>query len=526
MQHYLKTQNYRTPAQSAPLREDQVKNNAGGYTWKISPLKSMERFLILGTEGGSYYVNEQPLTKEMAEASIQAIKMEGAKAVDLIVSVSDEGRALKNDTALFLLAAAAGLGDLATRRAALNALPKVARTSTHLFHFLEYTKLFRGWGRALKTAVSNWYTDKSTEELAYQMVKYRQRDGWTHRDVLRKAHPIATDPERQSLYDWVCRGTISATTPQLVNAFEQAIKTSKPQEAVELLRAYPKLPWEALNTSVLSSDVTWKAILPNLPLTALIRNLGRMTGNGTIAPFSEEERIIVNKLTNSEYIKRSRVHPLALFVAKRTYENGRGFKGSLAWLPNSAIIAALEEAFYKAFENIEPTGKRFLLALDVSASMGWGNLSGVANLTPRDASGLMALTTLKSEEKCITMSFSHGISQLNLQKTDNLDSVSRKITGLPFGGTDCALPMLYAKEKRIPVDTFVIYTDSETWYGDIHPVQALNSYRAEMNIPSKLIVVAMQANNFSIADPTDSGMLDIVGFDTNTPKVISEFSKL
>ena len=46
-----------------------------------------------------------------------------------------------------------------------------------------------------------------------------------------------------------------------------------------------------------------------------------------------------------------------------------------------------------------------------------------------------------------------------------------------------------------------------------------------MDINAKLVVVGMTASNFSIADPRDAGMLDVVGFDTATPKVISEFSK-
>jgi 60 kDa SS-A/Ro ribonucleoprotein len=35
----------------------------------------------------------------------------------------------------------------------------------------------------------------------------------------------------------------------------------------------------------------------------------------------------------------------------------------------------------------------------------------------------------------------------------------------------------------------------------------------------------MLSNGFSIADPDDLGMLDVVGFDVAVPQVISEFSK-
>jgi 60 kDa SS-A/Ro ribonucleoprotein len=84
--------------------------------------------------------------------------------------------------------------------------------------------------------------------------------------------------------------------------------------------------------------------------------------------------------------------------------------------------------------------------------------------------------------------------------------------------------MLYALEREREIDTFVIYTDSETWAGDIHPAQALRQYREQSGIPARLVVVGMVSNGFSIADPQDPGMLDVVGFDTSAPAVISGFA--
>ena len=104
-----------------------------------------------------------------------------------------------------------------------------------------------------------------------------------------------------------------------------------------------------------------------------------------------------------------------------------------------------------------------------------------------------------------------------------MDDVVKSISGLPFGGTDCALPMLEAMKHQWPVDLFVIYTDNETWAGSIHPAQALRQYRQRMGIPARLVVVGMASNGFSIADPADGGMLDVVGFDTATPQVIADF---
>ena len=107
----------------------------------------------------------------------------------------------------------------------------------------------------------------------------------------------------------------------------------------------------------------------------------------------------------------------------------------------------------------------------------------------------------------------------------DLDTVMNLTDAQAFGSTDCALPMQHALKTGMEVDTFIIYTDNETWAGSMHPSQALLEYRRKTGINAKLIVVGMTATGFSIADPNDPGMLDVVGFDAATPGVISDFSK-
>jgi 60 kDa SS-A/Ro ribonucleoprotein len=119
--------------------------------------------------------------------------------------------------------------------------------------------------------------------------------------------------------------------------------------------------------------------------------------------------------------------------------------------------------------------------------------------------------------------YNTGLTPLTISPRQRLDDVVRQIGSLPFGGTDCALPIVEALTHRWAVDAFVVVTDSETWAGNIHPAQALREYRERMGIAAKLVVVAMASNGFSIADPDDAGMLDVVGFDTATPGVLAEF---
>src|ERR671919_2458899 len=187
---YLKRIRPRRPSQSAPMPgSGQVANSAGGFAWAVDDWARLRRFLVLGSEGGSYYASEWTLTRENAQAVERCLAEDGLRAVAEIVRVSDDGRAPKNDPAIFALAMAAGLGDEPTRKAALEALPRVARTGTHLFRFATFVEGFRGWGRSLRRAVGRWYAAQPVDALAYQAVKYRQREGVTHRDVLRLAHP-------------------------------------------------------------------------------------------------------------------------------------------------------------------------------------------------------------------------------------------------------------------------------------------------------------------------------------------------
>ena len=155
----------------------------------------------------------------------------------------------------------------------------------------------------------------------------------------------------------------------------------------------------------------------------------------------------------------------------------------------------------------------------------------------REASAAMALVTAASEPKHIFTAFTagsypsrwsprlgSGLSTLAISPRERLDDVVKRIRGLAFGGTDCALPMLEALKHQWPVDLFVIYTDSETWAGKVHPAQALRRYRERTGIAAKLVVVAMASNGFTVADPGDAGMLDVVGFDTVTAQVIADFA--
>jgi 60 kDa SS-A/Ro ribonucleoprotein len=521
--------NLRQTPQSQPADPRQRPNNAGGHTFTIDEMARLRRFLVLGTDGGTYYTDTPELTKDNAQVVLDLARTRTADLVAEIVTVSRTGRAPRQHPTLFALAAACSLGDDDGRRTALDALPLVARTGTHLFLFARYVEQFRGWGRGLRRAVANWYLTKPVPDVAFQAVKYRQREGWSHRDLLRLAHPETEEQDRQRLFRWILRHDTEPDGLRIVEGYQRAHAATTEEQVAALVTEYG-LSWEMLPDEHLDAPGVWEALLDNgMPQTALIRQLPRLTRLGLLTPLAPRTGLVAAQLSDRERLRTSRTHPVNVLVAQRTYASGRSARGSTEWEPSRPIVDALDAAFYEAFGAVEPSGKRLLLALDVSGSMSFHPISGMA-ITPREASAALALVTASTETGYEIVGFTSdkeqtGLTPLSISPRQRLDDAIGAVSNLPFGGTDCALPMLHALDRKLNVDTFVIYTDNETWAGEVHPHQALRMYRERTGIDAKLVVVAMTATQFSIAEPDDPGMLDIAGFDSSVPTLITDFAR-
>ena len=377
-------------------------------------------------------------------------------------------------------------------------------------------------------ALRSWYLDGPVDRLALHAVKYQQRDGWSHRDLLRLARPKTADVTRNAVFNWMVKGwPVVGQYPhpdealRLIWAFERA-KTATTAELVRLISDHG-LPHECVPNDKKGTPEVWAAMLPHMGLTALVRNLGKMTSVGLIAPMSEASKTVAEKLGDVEAMKRGRVHPLHLLQALTVYRQGHGDKGSLTWSPVPKVIDALDRGFYAAFGAVEPTGKRHCLAIDVSSSMDGSTVAGMS-LTARECAAAMALVTAAVEPEHTIVGFSHKLVDLPISPRQRLDDVIKTMRSIDFGSTDCTLPIAVALRDKVMVDAFLVYTDSETnSYRSVHPHVALKDYRKRTGIAAKMAVVATSATQFTIADPTDAGMIDVCGFDTATPAVLADF---
>lgn len=527
----------KTTPQSQKAAKGQKKNAAGGYAFVIPKMERIKRFLILGSED-SFYQSGQKLTLKRV-ADIEAVaQTDGAALIDLIVDISVAGRAPKQDPAIFALALTiVSAEDPAVKAYGYQAVDKVCRTATTLFMFAGFLRQLQGsgFGMGARKAFLRWYEARETDQLAYQVVKYKNREGWSHADLVKLVRPTKskTDARFAALMGYTLgKEYDSEKLPQIVRGNLAALEwentaNAKVEDLVKIVKTYG-LSWEMLPSSALNLPEVWEALLEakSVPLGALLRQLPRLTKLGVIKQLGGSTQAIVDRFLDRDALAKARLHPLNILLAQKTYAAGRSlqnYRDTEGWTPNRRIIDALDKAFYLSFEFAEPTGKRFMIGVDVSGSMGV-QIAGMP-ISSAEAAGALSLVTANIENETHIVGFKSSVVDLGISPSMSLPDVNRRMIANNFGSTDTAALIRYARQKGIEADVFITITDNDTWAGTRHTHQELELYRKETGIQAKNIVLATYASRFSIADPNDPLSLDLVGFDSSTPQVISAFAR-
>ncbi len=553
---------------------EMTENHAGGYSFELDEFKRLKRFLIIGVETNTYYQGQRDLVIENVESIRKCLQANPKAVVDTIVEVSTHGLALRQDPGLYALAMAASYRietpdntqGAEVRAYALSKLHLVARTGTTLYQFAEYVKSMRGWGRSLRRAFAAWYVEKPLNKLALQAWKYKQRQGWTHRDAMRLAHPITDDTVRNEVFKYLTHPDESPLAGHVLDEMDITIYTKagtvrkqsgleplaqiqaaeellhltgdgkrEVSKAVKLILAH-RLTHEAVPTQLKKSPDVWEALLEHMPIQALVTNLGRMTSIGLLAPFSAATNRVTYNLGNEEAIERSRIHPMRFLIALKQYQHGRGMSGQ-TWNAVPAIGDVLDSGFYKAFGNVVPTGKRILIAVDDSGSMTstWaGNVMGMDNFLPSEAAAAMALVTYATEPNSHLITFNTVANEIQgLSRKARIDHVTHYIGR--GGATNTAAPIDYLLRKKFDVEAVVSYTDCETWAGRSgwgyghgsrnpgHVTEKLDKLNRKVGHSVKFLNCAVTATNCTDVDPKNCDMFELTGFSADTPKLISEY---
>jgi 60 kDa SS-A/Ro ribonucleoprotein len=510
--------------QPIPGREkEMIPGRGGGYAFNTGIWNSLQRCLLLGTAQGSYYADKHVLTDEFTTVVTQCIAQDPAKTAQLIVYASD-GRSINNSAPILALVLLSMGKSPAAKTAFGEIFPQVIRTGSHFYEWLNYTKSFRGFGKVVRAAGSTWLSNPDAPALAYQLLKYQQRHGYTNRDALRLFHVKPATEDHQALYNWIVKGWESlptaAPSPALKQIWWYETVKQDPTKTIEAITA-GRLTHEMV-APVGQMDVeAWKLLFKEMPIGALLRNLGSLTQIGVLQINHHQElQRVATVLTDKKHLRKGRIHPIDILKALKTYQSGgRIGKSQKTWQPIPRILDILEKALELSFETQKPTGKVFLHAIDVSGSMSYTTVGSIG-LSCCEIATTMALATAKAEQNYMIRGFADDFRDLKITARDSFSSAMKKAVDQNFGSTDAAVAYRWAIKNRFHADIFCFWTDSESWAGSRHPSQALAEYRKKVNPHAQAVYVTLATNQLSLVDPKDRNSWDFAGFDPGAPKAI------
>ncbi len=509
--------------QPIPGREaEMIQGRSGGWMFDAGIWQMLRRCLLIGTAQSTYYADKKELTEDFIEVIKEAVATEPLRVAQEILYASD-GRSINNSAPILALVLLSMGETPAAKQGFLEIFPQVVRTGSHFYEWLNYTKSLRGFGRIIREAGTAWLSREDVKALAYQLLKYQQRHGFKHRDVLRLFHVKPPTAEHDRLFQWV------------VNGWDE-LPQDIPSDALaqiwwyEWLKRHPEKTHEAIAKGRLTHEMAapvgnmdkaaWQLLFNEMPIGAMLRNLGSLTQLGVLTADNRQNIDRVEAvLNNQKHLRRGRIHPIDVLKALKTYQSGgRLGRSKKTWTPVARIVDILEKAVELAFDVVEPTNKVFLHAVDISGSMSCGVSS--VGLTCCEIATTMALVTAKAEKNYAIRGFSSKFIDLGISRRDSFTSALKKANSHNFGATDASVAYDWAIKNKFKADVICFWTDSESWAGRKHPSVALKEYRQKVNPNVKAVYVTLAPYRISLVDPKDQDSWDLAGFDPGVPRLI------
>lgn len=525
MNYNFFTKNPKNTPQNQPIpgrESEMVQGRSGGYMFAGDIWQMVRRCLLIGTAQSTYYAGKRELTTDFVDVIKNAMAQNPRRVADEILYASD-GRAINNSAPILALVLLS-MGEAPEAKAAfMEIFPQVVRTGSHFYEWLSYTKSMRGFGKVIREVGRNWLAREDVKGLAYQLLKYQQRQGFSHRDALRLFHVKPSSEDHQLLYHWVVKGW-------------NELPTEIPSEAMaqiwwyEWLKRNPDQTHQAIRQGRLTHEMAspvgkmdkaaWQLLFAEMPIGAMLRNLASLTELGILRgdePANLDRLEAV--LHNQDYLRKARIHPIDVLKALKTYQSGGSLgRSKKTWTPVARVVDILDKTVELSFDAVASTNKVFMHAVDISGSM--SSLVSDMGLSCCEIAAAMALATAKAEKNYEIRGFSTKFIDLGITATDSFRSATQKAQKHNFGGTDAAVAYDWMLQNKFKADVVCFWTDSESWAGSKHPSQALAEYRRKVNPNVKAVYVTLTPYNHTLVDPKDQMSWDFGGFDPSMPRLI------
>lgn len=344
----------RTPRPLAPAAN--TPNPGAGA--EFGPWQLLDRYLLLGTEGGTFYVEDAGPQHATNLETLSLVS--GQEVVARIVAIAAAGTSARPEALATALAVCASAPDLETRQAALAALAEVCRTGPQIYTFAEEAARRRGWGRALRRAVADWYAAADPTDVLIQALKHPAGSGWTHRDLLRVSHPKPPTDDHRRLFRWLVDGTVPDDAPMIDAAVRLA--TAEPDEAVRLFEE-SMVPWECLPERLVQDPRVMAALVRQMPISVLIERASDLEPTALEAA--------VESLSNEALVRRSRVHPVAVASAAQRAKPPLAAALDVAFRAACQAVARRERPTFLAVGQWDGDVAALVRALAATGSINW-----------------------------------------------------------------------------------------------------------------------------------------------------------
>ena len=477
-------------------------NHESAPAWTKPSKEMLEQFAMTGVLQQSFYATAEMHTED----ALNILKANSANDIaEAIVKGRNEGF-VRTFPIL-------GLVYLSTVDTELfkQAFPKVILTGGDLGDFIDICKSMRGFGRSIKTAISDWL-DKKMD--AYYAQKYRTQLADAIRLVRYKGDRNSLTPYVLHTYGAAVKGwtpekysKLLENTPVL-NAHEWFLihcMDGKLDKALAILKEHD-LDVDSL-TSVYDkfNAEIWAEIARKTPVMRFLKYLNKFTAQNVFANKIGMD-IAKSKLT-VENLQKAKVFPFRLYTAYCEVGD-TALRDLLAKVMNDYA----EKTDWGVFNRYS-----WAICPDVSGSMTWS--LGKAKLRASDIAGMFSGFFNKGLDDCIVLPWDTRVHGFQANRYDSVMTQIRTISNARGGGTDMSCALQFMISNRIRKDCVVYITDTEE-YGNPW-IEAWQRYRHVINDKAKAFIIRCDSyatNPFPNDIAEKWGIHPIYGFNDNVIK--------
>ena len=346
--------------------------------------------------------------------------------------------------------------------------------------------------RGISDACQRLFTEKNYLKYDSDSKAYR----WA--DILQLVHAEAKGPAQNTLYKHILndRYNQDAKTyrwdglPMLAaHADLLALPVEERRSVTAGQLAEAGMTWESLAGWLQGpmDAAAWEKIIPSMGAMALVRNLRNFDQAGISRG---AKRLVEDRLTNADEIKRSRQLPMRFLNAYRAVNTS----GTVtAWGP------VLEEALNLSLQNVPVLTGRTLVLVDLSGSMYDHTLSEHSDLKWADAASVFGAALAKRAENVNLYGFGSIIRRYEFTPQASLLPLALTMSGTTVDGADFGYPgrtfpglggtetALALRETYAGHDRIVIVTDEQFsggGYSFRSRGQDVNALLDKFNVPT------------------------------------------